>query len=72
MSRQIQAGLVVGLGVFLFLGAPAYAHDCHQGWQMSRGEGWHRHSLKCGTQPGLGVSDRVKRRAREGQASRAG
>jgi hypothetical protein len=72
MSGQTQAGLVVGLGVFLALGAPAYAHDCHQSWQMSRGEGWHRHGMKCGTQPGLGVSDRVKRRVKQGQANAAG
>jgi hypothetical protein len=64
MSPRTQASLVMGLGMFLFLGLPAYAHDCHQSWQMSRGEGWHRHSLTCGTQPGLSMSDRAKRRIR--------
>jgi len=40
------AGSVVAI---LLLSTTALAHGCHQSWQQSGLQGWHRHGPKCET-----------------------
>jgi hypothetical protein len=69
MSRLIPraAGSVLAI---LLMSTTALAHGCHQSWQQSGLQGWHRHGPKCETRQGQGLSERTKQ-GRKRSRSRA-
>jgi len=70
MSRLIPAAAGSVLAILL-MSTTALAHGCHQSWQQSGLQGWHRHGSKCDTQQGQGLSDRSKQGRKRFQSSAA-
>jgi hypothetical protein len=62
------AGSVVAI---LLMSTTALAHGCHQSWQQSGLQGWHRHGPKCETRQGQGLSDRSKQGRKRSRSSAA-
>lgn len=68
MSRLIPATAGAVLAILL-MNTTALAHGCHQSWQQTGLQGWHRHGPKCDTRQGQGLSERSKQRRKHSRSS---
>src|SRR3954454_19365682 len=55
----------------LLMSTTALAHGCHQSWQQSDLQGWHRHGQRCETRQGQGVTHRSKQGRTRSRSSSA-
>jgi hypothetical protein len=68
MSQLIPA-VTGSMFAILLMSTTALAHGCHQSWQQSGLQGWHRHGPKCEARQGQGLSDRSKQGRKHSRSS---